>query len=96
MEKPVAVAEVVNPVLARFAGVQRQQVGDGEVGDVDVVADAGAVRGWVVVAEDLDRRRAARAGQRHLSTFGIRWVSGECRSPYHWPPESSCAPATLK
>ncbi len=36
-----------------------EQVGVGEVGDVDVVADAGAVVGGVVVAEDLDGGAAA-------------------------------------
>ena len=46
----VAVSEVVDLVLARPDRRQGEQVGGGQVRDVDVVADAGAVRGRVVVA----------------------------------------------
>jgi hypothetical protein len=46
----VAVAEVVDLVLAGPDRRQGEQVGGGQVGDVNVVADAGAVRGRVVVA----------------------------------------------
>jgi hypothetical protein len=49
--EPDAVAQVVDPVLAGLDGVECEQVGLGEVGDVDVVADAGAVRRRVVIAE---------------------------------------------
>ena len=45
-------AQVVDLVLAGPRRVQRLQVGVGEVGDVDVVADARAVGGGVVVAVD--------------------------------------------
>ena len=55
-----AVAQVVDPVLARRRGRQGQQVGVGEVGDVDVVADAGAVGRRVVLAEDRHRLPLAR------------------------------------
>ncbi len=51
----VAVAEVADEVFARGRGLEGQQVGVGQVGDVDVVAYAGAVRGRVVVAVDGDR-----------------------------------------
>ena len=50
----VAVAQVVDPVPARRGRVQREQVGAGQVFDVDVVADAGAVDCGVVVAEELE------------------------------------------
>jgi len=46
----VAVSEVVDLVLARPDRRQGEQVGGGQVRDVDVVADAGAIRGRVVVA----------------------------------------------
>src|SRR6201985_3851866 len=46
----VAVAEVVDLVRARLDGVKGEQVRVRQVRDVDVVADAGAVRGRVVVA----------------------------------------------
>jgi hypothetical protein len=46
----VAVAEVVDLVPAWPDRRQGEQVGGGQVGDVNVVADAGAVRGRVVVA----------------------------------------------
>jgi hypothetical protein len=41
-------------ILSRFERVESEDVGVGEVGYVDVVADAGAVGGGVVVAEDED------------------------------------------
>src|SRR5699024_1262481 len=54
---PIARAEVVHRLqslaLAQCAG--GNDVGVREVGDVDVVADARAIRGRVVVAEDLRR-----------------------------------------
>ena len=56
-----------------------QQVGLGQVGDVDVVADAGAVRGRVVVAEDGDRLAAGPGAT--WRTSGMRCDSGSCRSP---------------
>src|SRR5262245_58352895 len=43
-----AAAEVVDAVRARGGGVEGQHVGVREVGDVDVVADAGAVLGGPV------------------------------------------------
>ena len=51
---PVAAAEVVDGLerAARLEGLRRHHVGVREVGDVDVVADAGAVGGGVVVAVD--------------------------------------------
>lgn len=44
---------------AGHGGGERQQVGAGQVLDVDVVADAGAVDGGVVVAEELEFLPAA-------------------------------------
>src|SRR5262249_14234788 len=49
-------AEVAAEALAGPQGFERQQVGLGEVIDVDVVADTGAVGRGVVGAEDLDGR----------------------------------------
>ena len=47
-----AVAEVLDHLVAGGEGVEGEDVGVGEVGDVNVVADAGAVGGVVVFAED--------------------------------------------
>ena len=53
-----AVAEVVDEALfggfVGFEGLEGEQMGVCQVGDVDVIADAGAVVGGVVVAEDFD------------------------------------------
>src|SRR5580692_11436 len=46
----VAVAQVVDLVPARLDRLEGEEVRGGQVGDVNVVADAGAVRGRVVVA----------------------------------------------
>src|SRR6185312_1568474 len=55
-------------------GIESNDVGGGEVADVNVVADAGAVRGGVVVAEDGDRGPLAGGGfehQRDQVAFGL-------------------------
>src|SRR4051794_19474078 len=52
--EPGAVAQIEDPVRGRLHGGQREQVRGGQVGDVDVVAYAGAVRRRVVVSEDLE------------------------------------------
>ena len=52
--EPGAVAQVDDPVASRFGVLQRQRVRVGEVAHVDVVADAGAVRGGPVVAVHQD------------------------------------------
>ena len=58
-----AVAEVINEAMVssagRFEGLQGENVSVGEVGDVDVVADAGAVVGRVIFAEDFNGGAAA-------------------------------------
>jgi len=54
-----AVAEVEDHPVARGEGVEGEDVGVGEVGYVDVVADAGAVGGGIVFAEDEDLFAAA-------------------------------------
>jgi hypothetical protein len=46
------VAEVVEAVFAGLDRGEREQMCRGQVGDVDVVAHAGAIRGGVVVAEE--------------------------------------------
>ena len=51
--KAIAVAQVVDPVTARFGRVQGQQVGRGQVLDVDVVPNARTVCGGIVGTEDL-------------------------------------------
>ena len=65
-------------VPARLGGVDRLQVRLAEIDDVDVVAHAGAVRRRVVGAEQAELGLRAGAAR---SAFGIRCVSGECRSP---------------
>ena len=65
--EPAAAAEVaderrVRPGVARRGRLEREEVRVGEVGDVDVVADAGPVGRRVVVAEE--RQLAPRAGGR--------------------------------
>jgi hypothetical protein len=61
-----------------FEGGQGEQVGVGQVGDVDVVADAGAVGGGIVVAEDA--MEAGGPGLRRAPA-GIRCDSGSWASP---------------
>ena len=68
------VTEVVDPVLAGPARGQRPQMSVGQVGDVDVVADAGPVRGGVVVAEDLHPLPGRRRGQHGGDQVGLRVV----------------------
>ena len=77
--QPVSAAQVVDR-LQRAPGVQhlgRRHVGGGEIGHVHVVADAGAVRGRVVVTVDVgdlprdqlvedDREQVVRAGVAQL------------------------------
>ena len=58
-EKPLPLPRLQIRCSPGGGGVEGEQVGLGEVGDVDVVADAGAVGGRVVVAEDGDRLAAA-------------------------------------
>jgi hypothetical protein len=48
----LADAEVVSTAVAWLESVHDLGVGVGEVFDVDVIADAGAVGGWVVGAEE--------------------------------------------
>src|SRR4051812_19434116 len=70
-----AVAEVVDAVFAGGRCRQGQQVRVGEVLDVDVVADAGAVRGRVVLAVDGEVvARARRDLQRDRDEVGLRGV----------------------
>ena len=71
----VAVAQVEG-VAAAAGGecVQRQEVGLAQVHDVDVVADAGAVGGGVVAAEDGDVGAAPGCGLQHQGDevgFGV-------------------------
>ena len=55
---------------------QRPQVGDREILDVDVVADAGPVGSVVVVAEDRERRRPAEARiERERDQVGLGLVA---------------------
>ena len=54
--------------IARHAGAaglqitQRRDVGGGEIGDMDIVADTGAIRGRVIGAENLQGRMGAEHG----------------------------------
>ena len=69
------------------SGLGRRDVRLGEVGDVDVVADAGAVRRRVVVAED---QRGLAVRRARSKTIGIR-----LKTPVS-PSSGVAAPATLK
>src|ERR1017187_944617 len=55
----LAVAEVQDEAVVRFEPAQGQQMGVGQIGDMDVIADAGAVGGGIVVAIDADRLAAS-------------------------------------
>jgi len=57
----VAITEVVDLVPAGVDGVEGEQVGGFKVCDVDVIADARAVRRGIVVAEDLQLLAPARS-----------------------------------
>jgi len=68
-----AAAEIV-AAAALLQPVQHADMRLGEIGDMDIVADAGAVRRRVVRAEDGERRAAAEGGadrQRHQVGFGV-------------------------
>src|SRR5205814_10299219 len=58
-------AQVVDQLAARLQVFQGQQVSLGQVVDVDVIADAGAVGGGVVGAEDVQVRPLADGGLDH-------------------------------
>src|SRR5207253_7889631 len=66
-----AVAEVEDAVTGPVHRAEREQVRGAQVGDVDVVADVGAVEGVVVVAEDLELLPAARS-EEHTSELQSR------------------------
>lgn len=74
--------------MAALQGRERELVRLGEVEDMDVIADAGAVRRLVVVA--VDHEFLALAADR-LQDDRIRWLSERWSSPYF-----SDAPAALK
>ena len=61
-----AVADVEGFAGNRFDGFERAEVGVGDVEDVDVIADAGAVGSWVVRAEDFDVRNNACGGVKNF------------------------------
>ena len=68
------VAEVVDEFVAFFEGVESEQVGAGQVADVDVIANAGAVWRGVVGAKDGEVRTFALRdlqGQRNEMGFGM-------------------------
>ena len=73
-----ASAQIELQALAGFETCQGRQVGFGQVVDVDVIANAGAVGRGVVVAEDRDLGPLSKAT---ASTIGIRCVSGSWSSP---------------
>jgi hypothetical protein len=86
-----AVAEIEDLVLGFAGSVEGEEMGGGEIGDVDVVADRRAVRRGVIGAEDLDVGQRPLGGAQDigdqmstcvlcpiaaLRTLGIRCVSG--------------------
>ena len=60
---PWPVPKLSLAMAARFELFQRRHVGRGQIVDVDVIANAGAVGGGIVVAENLDTLALS---QRHL------------------------------
>ena len=81
----VAQVERERLVRARIAGrggLEGEEMGLREVGDVDVVADARPVRGRVVVAEDGQRRAAVDRAQdvRDQVGLGVVDLADACRS----------------
>ena len=67
----IADQRLVGPRIARRGGLDRPRVRVGQVGDMDVVAQAGPVRGRVVVAEDRQVGRAFRRGQDVRDEVGL-------------------------
>ena len=59
----VAVAEVVGPAAQPIKRFERQDMGLGQIGDMDIVAHAGAIPRRVIAAED---RHAVALAERHL------------------------------
>ena len=49
-----AIAEVVDELLSLRKRLKSKEMGVGQIFDMDVVADAGTVRGGVIVAVDFD------------------------------------------
>ena len=79
-----AVAATVAAVQCRgFAAAaqvgERLQMRVGQVLDVDVVTDAGAVRGWVVGAEDRHVRRSFRQRLRRLPSSAASLLASPVR-----------------
>ena len=66
--------------------LQGSDVGVGQIGDVDVVAHAGAIRSWVVVAEDRRGLALLQAVEQHRDEVQ------DCRISSSTRPQ----PATLK
>ena len=61
-----AVAQIIGRIASAIEqGLQRQQVRPGEVGDMDIVAQAGTVRRGVILAEYPDRFPLARGHLEH-------------------------------
>src|SRR5271157_331036 len=61
--EPVAASQVADQLRVLFQPIEREQMRRRQVVDVNVVADASSVLGWIVRAEDGNRRSFA---QRHL------------------------------
>ena len=59
-EKAMSVAQVVNHPVSPIERLKGQQMRLGQIRYVDVVANAGAVRRWVVLAKNLDALSPAR------------------------------------
>ena len=76
--EPMAIAEVVDESASSgdigFEGFESEQMSVGEIGDVDVIADAGAVGSRVVIAIDADGVAASEGdveNQRNQVRFGL-------------------------
>src|SRR6185503_10043143 len=52
---PVAAAQVVDHLVTFLESLQRKQMRGYQVSDVDVIADAGSVRCWIIGTDNVDR-----------------------------------------
>jgi hypothetical protein len=69
-----AVAEIVDALVGVVEGAKDEEVRLGEIVDVDVVADAGAVGGGIVGAKNMDRAGGTKGGAKDVGDemgFGV-------------------------
>src|SRR5438093_11660494 len=71
----LANAQVVAQAIAGLQLLQSEQMSLGEIVDVNIVANAGAVRSWIIGAVNLDMRSPSQDGlQNERDQMGLRVV----------------------